>query len=137
MRDSGQSMPNGAIRLVADLGEADAFRVMESIGGATWEIPLEGRVNLCSRLLVELVGARLADVLTAHYGGSRVYIPSARSAGKADRNARIVERFRAELATGVSRAYAAAVVALEFDMTSTAINGIVRAHKGEVGNDKT
>ncbi|HDO1316327.1 Mor transcription activator family protein [Aeromonas veronii] len=117
---------------MADLGENDALRVMESIGGATWEIPLEGRVNLCSRLLVELVGARLADVLTTHYGGSRVYIPSARSAGKADRNARIAERFCAELALGKGAVYAAAVVALEFDMTSSAIRGIIRQRKGEV-----
>lgn len=121
---------------MADLGEVDALRVMEAIGGATWEIPVAGKVNLCRRLLVECVGPRLADKLTAHYGGSRVYIPCARTAGKADRNARIVERYRAELAAGSGRVYAVAVVALEFDMTSSAINGIVKPHKDEVIHDK-
>lgn len=121
---------------MADLGEVDALRVMEAIGGATWEIPVAGKVNLCRRLLVEWVGPRLADELTAHYGGSRVYIPCARTAGKAERNARIVERFRAERALGSNRVYAAAVVALEFDLTSSAINGIVKAHKDGVSHDK-
>ncbi|MGL5304973.1 MAG: Mor transcription activator family protein [Aeromonas veronii] len=133
MNNHLKHLPAGALKLIADMGEADAMHVLASMGGTVWRIPHAGQDCLAYRELVECIGERMADKLAALYGTQgELYIPNCRYAQVAERNTRIEQRLNAALELGCGRRYAAAVVALEFGLSSSYVLAIIRRSKQQL-----
>lgn len=88
-------LPERARELVRLLGLAAATKLVQAFGGVTITVPKgDGRLGVIRREhLIEVVGVHATDVLLAHYGGDKLWIPSCRQALIEARNLAIVRAY--------------------------------------------
>ncbi|MCG9040430.1 Mor transcription activator family protein [Laribacter hongkongensis] len=76
----GTGVPEMARLLVSLLGAETAAELINHLGGTTFPVSKnktrEGRIR--HAMLAEVIGERDADLLCAHFGGEKIYIPACR-----------------------------------------------------------
>ncbi|MDT4856084.1 Mor transcription activator family protein [compost metagenome] len=93
------------IRDIADVaGLPVALRLVEELGGTTWEFARGANRNGQIRVaaLADLVGEEAAEVLTRHLGAERIYIPRCAVALRRIRDLEINRQFEQGVREGIS-----------------------------------
>jgi len=103
---------------------AKAMSMVHDLGGQSYRFPVSRKSDVWEHL-VELIGARSAEVLCQEFGGSEVYIALCHHALKADRNRSMIARYEALLGEGHSSRGAVTVLVREFRMSHRQIEKIV------------
>ena len=106
------------VRDIAELiGLPDALRLVEQLGGTTWEFAKgrnrSGQIRIAA--LGDLLGEETAARLTSHLGGEKIYIPKCDAALRRLRDLEINGQFEQAVREGVS--------------ANTVVNELARAYK--------
>lgn len=93
------------VRDIAELiGLPDALRLVEQLGGTTWEFAKgrnrNGQIRVAA--LGDLLGEETAARLTSHLGGEKIYIPKCDAALRRLRDLEIHRQFEQAVREGVS-----------------------------------
>lgn len=117
-----------SIQTIAKLiGMARTIKLVEQLGGTTFPISKnqtrQGEIRF--ELLAEVIGVVAADVLTKHFGGEMVYIPSCADALRRLRNIDIITRFDL-LSTELGANQAVQTLAREYHLSDRRIWKILK-----------
>jgi Mor family transcriptional regulator len=118
------ALPATIQTIVRLVGHAKAMSMVQDLGGQSYRFPVSRKSDVWEHL-VEIIGARSAEVLCQEFGGSEVYIALCHHAIKADRNRSMIARYEALLAEGHSSRGAVTVLVREFRMSNRQIEKIV------------
>lgn len=106
------------VQEIAELiGLPDALRLVEQLGGTTWEFAKgrnrDGQIRVAA--LGDLLGEETATRLTGHLGGEKLYIPKCDAALRRLRDLEMNRQFEQAVREGVS--------------ANTVVNELARAYK--------
>lgn len=118
------ALPATIQTIVRLVGHAKAMALVHDLGGQSYRFPVSRKSDVWE-YLVELIGARSAEVLCQEFGGSEVYIALCHQAIKADRNRSMIARYEALLAAGHSSRGAVTVLVREFRLSNRQIENII------------
>lgn len=113
-------LPEKALELVRLIGLAAATKLVNALGGVSITVPKgDGRLGTIRREhLIEIVGVHATEILMAHYGGDRLWVPSCRQAMLQVRNVHIVRQYE--------RGKSVQELALENELTDRQIWNILK-----------
>ena len=115
--DIGQvrGLLNDTIRDIIDLIGLDATtRLVEHLGGTSFDMPRGSRDSRRLRILQEILGADQISALLEIYGGAQLYIPRCDAALRALRNARFRAEVQGAVAAGNSQKMAVQLLAPKY-----------------------
>lgn len=115
--DIGQvrGLLNDTIRDIIDLIGLDAtIRLVEHLGGTSFDMPRGSRDSRRLRILQEILGADQISALLEIYGGAQLYIPRCDAALRALRNARFRAEVQGAVAAGNSQKMAVQLLAPKY-----------------------
>jgi len=98
--------------------------LVDDLGGQDFRIPVCRDAEQLEHL-VELIGPRAADRVRQHFAVQEIYIARCDAALRAERNRRLIARYEALLAEGLSSCSAVTVVVREFRLSNRQVEKIV------------
>lgn len=118
------ALPATIQTIVRLVGHAKAMALVHDLGGQSYRFPVSRTSDVWEHL-VELIGARAAEILCHEFGANEVYIALCNQAIKADRNRSMIARYESLLAAGHSSRGAVSVLVREYRMSNRQIENIV------------
>lgn len=124
------------VKIIARLvGMPRTIKLIEQLGGTTFPVSknLTRQGNIRFEILAESVGVPAAELLTSHFGGDTLYIPSCADALRLLRNMDIVTRFD-QLSVEIGANNAVFTLAREFHLSDRRVWEILKTTTLEVVN---
>jgi len=121
-------LPEQARQIAALIGIQPALKLVERLGGTTF--PVAKRANKAGELrfsvLEDVVGLKAAEALTAHYGGTRLYIPNCKDALRRVRNTAMIREFDQRIGGGEVGRDVVFDLALRYGLADRVVWGILK-----------
>lgn len=122
-------LPEQARQIASLIGVVPALKLVERLGGTTF--PVAKRANKIGEarfaLLEDVVGLKAAEALTAHYGGTKLYIPNCKAALRRVRNAAMIREFDERSAAGETAREVVFDLAIRYRLADRVVWDILKA----------